>query len=221
MLAEGWDDHDRSDRFFSVDSARNYLESCAPNAILFTGGDNDTFPLWYAQEVEGIRTDVRVVVLSYYNTDWYIDQTMHKQYESEAFPYSLSLKQYQQGGDNDYLRFVNNDKIKILDAKQYVDALSKDFAGLRGEGGNIVPSRNFALGIDTARVEELGFLSKEQKPYLTPNMVWRLTKGGLEKKDLAILDVMVTNNWERPIYFNPTSLSQINMDLSQYAIRKA
>jgi hypothetical protein len=220
MLAQGWDDHDRSNRFFSVDSAKNYLESCAPNAILFTGGDNDTFPLWYAQEVEGIRTDVRVVVLSYYNTDWYIDQTMHKQYESEAFPYTLSLKQYQQGGPNDYLRFVNNDKIKVLDAKQYIDALSKEFAGLRGDGGNIVPSRNFALSVDTAHVEELGFISKEQQPYLTPMMVWRLTKGGLEKKDLAILDLMVTNNWDRPIYFNPTSLAQINMDLNQYAIQE-
>ncbi|HMJ71697.1 MAG TPA: DUF2723 domain-containing protein [Cyclobacteriaceae bacterium] len=220
MLAEGWDDHDRSDRYFSVDSARNYLESCAPNAILFTGGDNDTFPLWYAQEVEGIRTDVRVVVLSYYNTDWYIDQTMHKQYESEAFPYSLSLKQYMQGGPNDYLRLTPNDKIKVLDAKQYIDALSKDFEGLRNEDGNILPSRNFALQVDTARVKELGFISKEQKPYITPQMVWRLTKGGLEKKDLAILDVMVTNNWERPMYFNPTSLSQINMDLNQFAIQE-
>jgi hypothetical protein len=220
MLAEGWDDHDRSDRFFSVDSARNYLESCAPNAILFTGGDNDTFPLWYAQEVEGIRTDVRVVVLSYYNTDWYIDQTMHKQYESEAFPYSLSLKQYIQGGPNDYLRYVPNDKIKVLDMKQYINALSKDFDGLRGEDGNIVPSRNFALPVDTAHVEELGFISKEQKPYVTPMMQWKMTKGALEKKDLAILDVMVTNNWERPIYFNPTSLAQINMDLSQYAVQE-
>lgn len=220
MLAEGWDDHDRSDRFFSVDSARNYLESCAPNAILFTGGDNDTFPLWYAQEVEGIRTDVRVVVLSYYNTDWYIDQTMKKQYESEAFPYTLSLKQYQQGGPNDYLRVVPNDKIKVLDAKQFIDALSKDFAGLRGEEGNIVPSRTFALSVDTARVEELGFIADEQKPYITPMMMWKMTKSTLEKKDLAIMDVMVTNDWERPIYFNPTSLAQINMDLSAYAIQE-
>lgn len=220
MLAEGWDDHDRSDRFFSVDSARNYLESCAPNAILFTGGDNDTFPLWYAQEVEGIRTDVRVVVLSYYNTDWYIEQTMRKQYESEAFPYSLSLKQYIQGGPNDYLRYAPNDKIKVLDASQYIEALSKDLPGLRTEDGNILPSRNFALQVDTARVDQLGFISPEQKPYVTPQMVWRLTKGGLEKKDLAILDVMVTNKWERPIYFNPTSLAQINMDLNQYAIQE-
>lgn len=218
MLAEGWDDHDRSDRFFSVDSAKNYLESCAPNAILFTGGDNDTFPLWYAQEVEGIRTDVRVVVLSYYNTDWYIEQTMKKQYESEAFPYSLSLKQYVQGGPNDYLRLAPNDKIKVLDARQFIDALSKDFQGLRGEDGNIVPSRNFALAVDTARIDQLGFISKEQQPYVTPMMMWKMTKGGLEKKDLAIMDVMVTNNWERPIYFNPTSLAQLNMDLSPYAI---
>lgn len=220
MLAEGWDDHDRSDRFFSVDSAKNYLESCAPNAILFTGGDNDTFPLWYAQEVEGIRTDVRVVVLSYYNTDWYIEQTMRKQYESEAFPYTLSLKQYVQGGPNDYLRYTPNDNIKVLDASQYIEALSKNLPGLRTEDGNILPSRNFALQVDTARIAQLGFISKEQKPYVIPQMVWRLTKGGLEKKDLAILDVMVTNKWERPIYFNPTSLAQINMDLNQFAIQE-
>jgi len=74
MIAENWDDHDRSNRYFSVDSAKNYLASCAPNAILFTGGDNDTFPLWYAQEVEGFRTDIRVIVQSYFNTDWYVNQ---------------------------------------------------------------------------------------------------------------------------------------------------
>jgi hypothetical protein len=145
---------------------------------------------------------------------------MHKQYESEAFPYSLSLNQYIQGGPNDYLRVVPNDKIKVLDAKQFIDALSKDFEGLRGEDGNIVPSRNFALAVDTAHVDELGFISDEQKPYVTPMMMWKMTKGALEKKDLAIMDVMVTNNWERPIYFNPTSLAQINMDLSQYAIQE-
>ncbi len=221
MLAEGWDDHDRSDRFFSVDSAKNYLESCAPNAILFTGGDNDTFPLWYAQEVEGIRTDVRVVVLSYYNTDWYIDQTMQKMNDSEPFKYTLSLKQYVQGGPNDYLRLAPRDNIKVLDAREYIRALSKDLPGLRdADGKNIVPSRNFALPVDTAQVNKLGFISEEQKPYITPMMGWRVTRSTIEKKDLAILDVIVSNNWERPIYFNPTSLAQINMDLSQYAIEE-
>lgn len=220
MLAEGWDDHDRSDRLFSVDSAKNYLESCAPNAILFTGGDNDTFPLWYAQEVEGIRTDVRVVVLSYYNTDWYIDQTMRKQYESEPFPYTLSLKQYIQGGPNDYVRYYPNDRVRVLDAKQYIEALSKNSDLVRQGDANIVPSKNFALQVDTAHVEKLDFLSEEQKPHLTSMMTWKMTKNALEKKDLAIMDVIVSNNWERPIYFNPTSLAQINMDLSAYAIQE-
>jgi len=219
MLAEGWDDHDRSDRMFSVDSARNYLESCAPNAILFTGGDNDTFPLWYAQEVEGIRTDVRVIVLSYYNTDWYIDQTMRKAYESEPFPYSLNIDQYRQGGPNDYLRYTDL-KVDRMDARQYVSLLSKDFPQLRSGTANIVPSRNFVLEVDAEKVRSMGFVPKEKDSLISNFMAWRLTKGGLEKKDLAILDVIVTNNWERPIYFNPTSISQINMDLSNYVIQE-
>jgi len=217
MVAEGWDDHDRSDRFFSVDSARNYLESCAPNAILFTGGDNDTFPLWYAQEVEGIRTDVRVIVLSYYQTDWYIEQTMRKTYESEPFPYTLSLEQYRQGGPNDYLRFTDL-KLDRMDARQYIELLSKNLPQLRNGPSNIVPSRNFVLEVDKEKVRQMNIVPEEKDSLIDDFMQWRMTKGGLDKKDLAILDVIVTNNWERPIYFNPTSLSQINMDLSNYVI---
>ena len=219
MLAEGWDDHNRSDRVFSVDSAKNYLASCAPNAILFTGGDNDTFPLWYAQEVEGFRTDVRVVVLSYFNTDWYIDQTMRKAYESEAFDYSLSLKQYQQGGPNDYLRFTDL-KIPAIDAAQYISLLSKDYPQLRYENANIVPSKVFTLKINREDVVSKGFIPKNLEDKVEDVMQFRLLKGGLEKKDLAILDLIVTNNWERPLYFNHTSLSQINLDLSQFAIQE-
>jgi hypothetical protein len=217
MAAEGWDDHNRSDRFFSVDSAKNYLSSCAPNAIIFTGGDNDTFPLWYAQEVEGFRTDVRVIVLSYYNTDWYIDQTMRAAYESQPFPYTLSLKDYQQGGPNDYLPYADL-KLNAIDLKQYIELLSKNFKELRSGDRNIVPSKNFVLSVDTAHVRELGFVPKKLQKDALPQMTIRLKGNGLEKKDLAFLDLLATNNWERPIYVNFTSMAQLNLDLRPYAV---
>ena len=94
LAKENWNDHDRSERYLTVDSAKNLLASCAPNSILFTGGDNDTFPLWYVQEVENFRTDVRVIVLSYFNTDWYIEQMMSKKNQSEKINFSISLDNY-------------------------------------------------------------------------------------------------------------------------------
>ena len=105
MAKDGWDDHNRSHRYTSRDFAHNYLQSCAPNALIFTNGDNDTFPLWYAQDVEGIRPDIRIVNLSLLNTDWYIDQMVRKAYQSDALPISFTHEQYEQG-TRDYVPYA-------------------------------------------------------------------------------------------------------------------
>ncbi len=219
MAAEGWDDHNRSDRFFSLDSGKNYLASCAENGILFTGGDNDTFMLWYAQEVEEFRQDLRVIVLSYFNTDWYIEQSMRKMNKSEPFKYTLSLNDYRQGGPNDYLPFVDL-KLNAIDIKQYLELLKKNHPQLRSDDRNIVPSRILTLKVDKQAVLASGIIPEGMDSLVVDQMQFKLIGGGLEKKDLALLDVLATNNWERPIYVNHTSLAQFKVDLSPYAIQE-
>ena len=231
LISQNWDDHDRSDRYFSVDSARNFLASCAPNAILFTGGDNDTFPLWYVQEVEGFRTDVRVVVLSYYNTDWYIDQTKMKMNDSEAFKYSLTLDNYRQG-TNDYLLIAPQPPYagKSIDLPQYMSLLKDDFARIPQlkrqlqSGGelNTMPSRIFSLDVDTARVLQKGIIPERLKPFLQERLYFQMDKNTnvLEKGQMMLLDLIAQNNWERPIYFNYTSVSSLSFDLNDYLVHE-
>jgi len=218
MAKDGWDDHNRSDRFFSVDSASNYLESCDPQGVIFTGGDNDTFPLWYAQETEAIRTDTRVIVLSYYNTDWYIEQSMRKANDSEPLKYTIPLKEYQQGGLNDYLPYADL-KIKSIDAREYISLLAKRYPQLSDGDRNIVPSRVLTIPIDKQALLAKGIIPKGMDSLVVDEMKIKVLKGGLEKKDLALLDFLVTTNWERPIFLNNTSIAQINIDLSPYAIQ--
>ncbi len=223
MAKDGWDDHDRSKRYFSVDSAVNYLQSCAPNAILFTGGDNDTFPLWYSQEVEGVRTDMRVIVLSYYNTDWYIEQTMRQTYESKPFPYTLTAYHYRQGGPNNYLPYVDRN-IESMDLKEYLQLIKREHPGLRGvyEGANILPTRDITLEVDVEKVRSLNIVPERLDSLIVPVMHLRLRPGAtmLEMKDLAMLDVLATADWERPMYVNNTSLAHFNVDLSPYIVQE-
>lgn len=223
MAQQNWDDHDRSNRYFSVDSAKNFLSSTAENAILFTGGDNDTFPLWYVQDVEGFRTDARVVVLSYFNTDWYIEQMMRQVYESEPFPFTLTLKNYESGGPNDYLPLYDQFNLNSIDLRQYLKLLKENNSSLRVyESANVLPSSTFILPIDKDKVRSLGIIPEGMDSLLVDRMVIRLKQGrdGLEKKDLAILDLLATNDWSRPIYLNNTSREQINIDLDRYAIQE-
>lgn len=221
MAAEGWDDHDRSERYQSVDSAKNLLDSVAPNGILFTNGDNDTFPLWYAQEVEGYRTDVRVSVLSYLNTDWYIDQMKRQAYKSDPWPLSLENEDYRQG-TNDYLPFVEREQVTAgIDLKQFVQLVKDDHPALQvqyGAGTTLLtmPTKNYFLNVDKAKVQNMGFVSKDRQTEITDRMQWTINKSMLEKKHLIILDLLATNNWERPVYFASTVNRADFMGLSEY-----
>ncbi len=223
MAQQNWDDHDRSNRYFSVDSAKNFLSSTAEGAILFTGWDNDTFPLWYVQDVEGFRTDARVVVLSYFNTDWYIEQMMRQVYESEPFPFTLTLKNYESGGPNDYLPLYEEFNLRSIDLRQYINLLKENDDRLRVyPSANVVPSSTFTLPIDKEKVRSLGIIPSGMDSLLVDRMTFSLKqgRGGLEKKDLAILDILATTDWSRPIYLNNTSKEQINIDLDKYAIQE-
>lgn len=227
LIAQNWDDHNRSNRYFSVDSAKNMLAGVAPNGILFTGGDNDTFPLWYAQEVEGFRTDVRVVVLSYFNTDWYIDQMTKQVYESEPFPFTLEKKNYRTG-TNDYLQLLesSNENIKRgINVKSYVNLIKSESQNLRfptqsGRELYIIPSKNFYLDIDTTAVKASGIIPENLEPFITSRMEWSLNGSSMDKASLMILDLIANGNWERPIYFNNTSLATINYNLKDYVVQE-
>ncbi|MFT5570485.1 MAG: hypothetical protein ACI9RP_002542, partial [Cyclobacteriaceae bacterium] len=228
MASENWDDHDRSGRYFSIDAAKNYLDSCAPNSIIFTGGDNDTFPLWFAQEVLGYRTDVRVIVLSYFNTDWYIEQMMRDAYDSKALPFGLTLDHYQQGGPNDYLPFFEERAIKgAISAKGFLDLLYNEDKRLlvptAVSNYNLLPSKDMFMNVNQSKVGELSWLFDKDStlsPYITDRLIWSLKGSGLEKKDLAIIDLIVNTNWERPIYFNNTSLNAVNFNIKQHVIQE-
>ncbi|MBC5993067.1 glycosyltransferase family 117 protein [Pontibacter cellulosilyticus] len=221
MAAEGWDDHDRSDRYHSVDSAKNLLDSCAPNAILFTNGDNDTFPLWYVQEVEGYRTDVRVAVLSYLNTDWYIDQMKRQAYESEPWPLSLENENYRQG-TNDYLPYVERPQVAAgIDLKQYISLVKQNHPALQaqyGPGTTLLtfPTKTFSLSIDKAKVDAMNIVPEEKEGEILDRMQWSISKSILEKKHLVMLDLLATNDWKRPVYFSTTVNSADFIGLSEF-----
>ena len=220
MAKEGWDDHDRSGRYTALAIANNYLNSCAPNAILFTNGDNDTFPLWYAQEVEGIRTDVRVVNLSLLNTEWYIEQMKRKAYDSEPVPFSLKWDQYKDGTRN-YTYFIENENVKgYVELTQLFNILKTNPDKLRMETRlgplDFFPTKKFKLAIDSARIMETGTLQPEFADQMVDNIEWKINRSGVTKNYLMLLDLLATNNWERPIYFAITTGSNAYIGLQKY-----
>ena len=181
MANQGWDDHSRALRWVDPDSAYNLLQSCAKNGIIFTNGDNDTFPLWYIQEVEGVRTDVRVVNLSLLNTDWYIDQMRVKSNESEALPITADPEEYV-ADVNAYRQFDNTKPI------------------------NIPVDRAKVIANGTVQKELVPYLTSPM-PWKVRTRGADGPRGYLLKQDWLIMDIILTNaknGWERPIYFSST-----------------
>lgn len=219
MAKEGWNDHDRSKRTLSRDVAIDYLQSCAPNAILFTNGDNDTFPLWYAQEVEGIRTDVRVVNLSLLQTDWYINQMRRAAYDSEPVPFTIPEEKLQ-ASQLEYL-VINTQNTKPMELKAALkEAISDDPATKMDNGGeliDILPAKNVYVNVDSLKVMRNKVVSVKDTARLAKRVSWDL--GGrsyITKNDLMVLDLIANNDWKRPIYFAVTTGDEAYVGLKKY-----
>ncbi len=216
MAAENWDDHNRSGRFTALEVARNYLNSCDKNAILFTNGDNDTFPLWYAQEVEGIRTDIKIVNLSLFNTDWYIDQMKRASYEAAPIPSSLEHDDYRTG-TRDYTPIQERFKtyIEVKDVVNFINSNSpkaklNTSAGLR----NYCPTKKLKVTVNKEIAKT--FVPEEYHSKIVDEIKFQLKGNGIFKNKLLVLDILANFNWERPIYFAITVGRDNFMGLENY-----
>jgi hypothetical protein len=207
MANQEWDDHDRSQKTMAPDLAKDYLESCAQNAILFTFGDNDTYPLWYAQEVLGVRPDIRVMNTSLLGTDWYINQLRYKVNNSDPVDVIWTPEQIR-GSNRDV---VYNAPKPGIDPAKYMDlyTMMKDYAGSddpakmeQGRDGsmmNVFPSKKVSVAVDLALVKQNGTVNATDS--VVSEIQFDIPKNYLYKNDAAILNVIAANKWKRPIYF--------------------
>lgn len=220
MITQNWDDHDRSGRYTARDIGSNYLHSCDTNAVLLTYGDNDSFPVWYAQDVEGVRTDVRVANLSYLAAGWYIDMMRQKAYESEPVKFTLGPEKYRPG-KREQLPVVDRTPrpIDIIELIKFAgsDERSKmmDFSG-RGDIFNYIPSKSFLLPVDSSRVLSNGTVKEYQADRMLERVIWNYSGREMYKNNLAVMDMIGTNKWERPIYFASTVPPSNYMGLDNY-----
>lgn len=207
MGFQNWDDHDRSDRYLAQLNAQTYLESCDPNAIIFTIGDNDTFPLWYMQQVEGVRRDIKIVNTSLFQTDWYIDQMKKKTYDADPIPSQLTHDQYKYGtldmayyyplpqlkdsllNINDFMRWIasNNDAT-------YLDA---------GDGAKekFYPTNKIRIPVNKENALKTGLVAQKDADKMVDYIDITVDDRGLSKARLLMLDILNNFDWKRPIYF--------------------
>jgi hypothetical protein len=224
LAVKEWKGHDRSTKMTPHDMAYNFLISCPPNAILFTNGDNDTYSLWYDQEVEGIRPDVRIVCLSLFSGDWYIRQMQGKMNNSAPLPITLPFDKYKQGTRD--VIYYNDAKLPgAVEVKDIFDFVTSDdnrtkVAYQNGETLNYLPTKNLKLTVNPDEVVKNGVVTPAQKNKIAATMEWKYPSNYITKDHLALLDILAHNNWKRPICFTVTMGNEGMFGLQQYLYKE-
>lgn len=224
LAYQNWDDHDRSDRTWTRDMAYNYLESCEPNAILFTYADNDTFPLWYLQEVEGIRTDVRIVNLSYLQSDWYVKQAMQDINSAKAAPINIDPEKIKKGV-RDVIHYYDMQVDGYVDLDTLMEVMLSDNPNNQlpmsnGKYVNVLPTKNIQMMIDKDSVLRNKVVPKSWENNIADVMKWSNNKPYITKAELSMLSIILNNNWERPIYFANMLGSENFIGLDKYLVNE-
>ena len=224
LAHQNWDDHNRSEKSLARDVARNYLETCAPNAILFTYGDHDTFPLWYLQEVEGVRPDVRIVVLSYLTGDWYMQQAKKATYKAAGLPIAIPAEKTKKG-IRDYIPFVDrqlNEAVDIQQLLQFVTSDDPDYKVQLNSGNleNYFPTKKVKLAINKAEILKKNAVPAYFQDAVVSTMEWEIPGDHLSRSDLTLLSLLENNHWDRPIYFSNMLPSDIKLGLDKYLVNE-
>ena len=223
MAAENWDDHDRSQKTAARDFAQNYLKSINKNGILITFGDNDTFPLWYAQEVEGTRTDVRILNYTLSGMYWYVEQLFNKLYEGEALPFTLPKEYYGLGKDVYYIMDRSNDYLEVTDVLAMLRDHPDRFTIRDQRSGQefmYLPTKRFKITLDVPALVQAGVIPAEMADSVNPVIRWEIGKQALYRHEMMILDILGTNRFMRDInIMNPGYIRDVFQPIYSYTIQ--
>ena len=221
MASENWDDHDRSEKYAARDFAKNYLASVDENGVLITFGDNDTFPLWYAQEVEGFRTDVRILNYTLSGMYWYVEQLYNKLYESEPIEFTLPKEYYGLGQDMVYLQNKSDEYIEVSTLLGLLRDHPEKFKARdqRGIEAIVLPTNRFQITLDVPALVVKGVIPAEIADQVEPVIRWEVNKGNLFRHELMILDILGTNKFMRQInIMNPNYIQRVFTPIRNYCV---